>query len=216
MWRFRSAQRRPESELRRHGRGASAGNAFPWNAQRRPESELRRHACCRGPARSLPGTLNEGRSLNSGDTPPAVASFATVSAAQRRPESELRRHLHARPGGASGAFAQRRPESELRRHARRSSSGAATASLNEGRSLNSGDTRRIFRTHLLISGAQRRPESELRRHAPAGTIEADTETAQRRPESELRRHLQPVACRRHGGQALNEGRSLNSGDTRGS
>ena len=39
------------------------------NAQRRPESELRRHVRIRSwkPARSAP--LNEGRSLNSGDTP---------------------------------------------------------------------------------------------------------------------------------------------------
>ena len=44
----------------------------------------------------------------------------------------------------SSKFAQRRPESELRRHALDESGGTSTyarmATLNEGRSLNSGDT----------------------------------------------------------------------------
>ena len=37
--------------------------------------------------------------------------------------------------------------------------------------------------------------------------------AQRRPESELRRHAGDGIERQHAGDALNEGRSLNSGDT---
>ena len=41
---------------------------------------------------------------------------------------------------------------------------AGTPALNEGRSLNSGDTRHRARLAPIVSPAQRRPESELRRH----------------------------------------------------
>ena len=36
--------------------------------------------------------LNEGRSLNSGDTTWDIVRSGTMKRAQRRPESELRRH----------------------------------------------------------------------------------------------------------------------------
>lgn len=63
-----SAQRRPELELRRHNPTSAAR---PWltNAQRRPEPELRRHRPRASPAGRSAASLNEGRSLNSGDTP---------------------------------------------------------------------------------------------------------------------------------------------------
>ena len=63
--------------------------------------------------------------------------------AQRRPESELRRHARYSPSACQRPTAQRRPESELRRHPDRSPDRAwgCRGSLNEGRSLNSGDTR---------------------------------------------------------------------------
>ena len=63
--------------------------------------------------------------------------------------------------------------------------------------------------------AQRRPESELRRHPASNPPDAIAEcVAQRRPESELRRHAPARAWRTRDGGSLNEGRSLNSGDTR--
>ena len=63
---FSDAQRRPESELRRHMARAIRLPGRP-RAQRRPESELRRHLKNR-PRSTRSSTLNEGRSLNSGDT----------------------------------------------------------------------------------------------------------------------------------------------------
>ena len=62
--------------------------------------------------------------------------------------------------------------------------------------------------------AQRRPESELRRHETVGNIVGAVFRAQRRPESELRRHGRASRRPRRPGSSLNEGRSLNSGDTR--
>ena len=66
------------------------------------------------------------------------------------------------------------------------------AAANEGRSLNSGDT-----------SAPRRCCSPTR----------SLSRAQRRPESELRRHERPALAPARRGRSLNEGRSLNSGDT---
>ena len=106
--------------------------------------------------------LNEGRSLNSGDT-----------------------RCYARPGPCH----------------------AIVTSLNEGRSLNSGDTSERFAVTL---GAVRSTK------AGAGDTCSRHRTAQRRPEPELRRHDLPVHIigkRSRLPDALNEGRSLNSGDT---
>ena len=73
-------------------------------AQRRPESELRQHspasARCRGRDRSL----NEGRSLNSGNTAQKSTYMGVMSRAQRRPESELRQHPYRREPGPLGRF----------------------------------------------------------------------------------------------------------------
>ena len=86
--------------------------------------------------------LNEGRSLNSGDTGQVERNIADLETAQRRPESELRRHVHYRM-----------------------STSCVCGSLNEGRSLNSGDTFANAAGVVCVSHfAQRRPESELRRH----------------------------------------------------
>ena len=66
-------------------------------AQRRPESELRRHPNLRTD-KLISGQepLNEGRSLNSGDTTPIPSGTSAATSAQRRPESELRRHTALR------------------------------------------------------------------------------------------------------------------------
>ena len=110
--------------------------------------------------------VNEGRSLNSGDT------------------------TRSRSGPSGLFFAQRRPESELRRHPRPSPRASGRrCSLNEGRSLNSGDTNTNVSSRDASEPAQRRPESELRRHAQyTAHMAANPVRAQRRPESELRRH----------------------------
>ena len=210
------------------------------SAQRRPESEPRRHLDGAAHLPELFGALNEGRSLNPGDTRPDARHDDEGDVnAQRRPESEPRRHLRmswlnrVQSGGA-----QRRPESEPRRHAvpvrwRRpgcalnegrslnpgdtstsSVSTPAATSLNEGRSLNPGDTFWLAVCLAWTEAAQRRPESEPRRHWPM-TMGASWRagSAQRRPESEPRRHHPTCSRRSTGWTSLNEGRSLNPGDT---
>ena len=87
--------------------------------------------------------LNEGRSLNPGDTHERRVRLGFGFYAQRRPESEPRRHrpFHSPLEPFAQRRAQRRPESEPRRHMElRRARAAATFT------------------------AQRRPESEPRRH----------------------------------------------------
>ena len=163
-------------------------------------------------------TLNEGRSINSGDTWTGSGRFRRPCiCAQRRPEYKLRRHIVSlvvalldalplnegrsinsgdtrwrRSSGVSGLFfAQRRPEYKLRRHA------STTA-----------------RPGAVTCSAQRRPEYKLRRHLVETYGEAaQEEFAQRRPEYKLRRHMAGVPRGTAETVALNEGRSINSGDT---
>ena len=100
-------------------RGISAAVLFSCRFQGRPESELRRHRIEAQHPLNRRDALNEGRSLNSGDTSPApLVEVYIPCVAQRRPESELRRHTRQSAVESSRvASAQRRPESELRRHA---------------------------------------------------------------------------------------------------
>ncbi len=168
-----------------------AGARPTSRAQRRPEHELRRHpGCSRAPPRhprplnegrsmnsgdtasrswgslTPPRSLNEGRSMNSGDTDGVSCTSATISRAQRRPEHELRRH----PAPRTWTRASPAPLNE----GRSMNSGDTRSStprlihgprtLNEGRSMNSGDTRRNFLVASRLVAAQRRPEHELRRH----------------------------------------------------
>ena len=118
--------------------------------------------------------LNEGRSLNPGDTGRAARGMGIVlQPAQRRPESEPRRHRTDRPG------------SSRRRGA-----------LNEGRSLNPGDTR-----HLPTPTATPHALNEGRSLNPGDTVQQvedddAAQAAQRRPESEPRRHLRPRQAER--------------------
>ena len=176
---------------------------MPASAQRRPEHKLRRHRTQLGPPERLdPAALNEGRSINSGDTSPADARSSAcpcttlnegrsinsgdtsarkpptydasiVSCAQRRPEHKLRRH----PGSPAG-LASRKSES-----------------LNEGRSINSGDTR----VDRAVQRARPSPLNEGR-----SINSGDTPAPGNAPPH-------PRTCPRS--SALNEGRSINSGDT---
>ena len=137
-------------------------------------------------------TLNEGRSLNSGDTAPSVAHWSRPLIAQRRPEPELRRHPPVRRGRAGG------------RHP-----------LNEGRSLNSGDTPAWSRPARCLASALNEGRS-LNSGDTGACTSRDTDRqdlAQRRPEPELQRHSCGVCRPSRQQRPLNEGRSLNSGDT---
>ena len=85
--------------------------------------------------------------------------------------------------------------------------------LNEGRSLNPGDTRRSRRP-----GRRTTTLNEGRSLNPGDTIHEQrllrgAVTAQRRPESEPRRHRPAGGPRTAAPSTLNEGRSLNPGDT---
>ena len=211
-----TAQRRPESELRRHASASQLARFKQQAAQRRPESELRRHMWSMRRRRVFQRSLNEGRSLNSGDTMVEVMSSPEGNSAQRRPESELRRHMWS--------MRRRRVFQRSLNEGRSLNSGDTMVEvmsspratpLNEGRSLNSGDTRASCAMSVWpLLPAQRRPESELRRHRRCGKWRvARPCAAQRRPESELRRHPHSRCSARTATGPLNEGRSLNSGDT---
>ena len=188
---------------------------IPIDAQRRPESEPRRHGSPRCRSRSCRAPLNEGRSLNPGDTVFHQIPADAGEIAQRRPESEPRRHAlpHPTAGPTTRSLNEGRSlnPGDTRNGARPPAPGAT---LNEGRSLNPGDTWLMIRFGTTSPPAQRRPESEPRRH--------DTRTVPGRspgePLNEGRSlnpgdtgRRPPGRCGR--GSALNEGRSLNPGDT---
>ena len=110
------------------------------------------------------------------------------------------------------------------------SDGARTGSLNEGRGVNPGDTRRMDPSGRLdrpglgsdpSDRAQRRPGREPRRHTlwrGRGSDRPGGVSAQRRPGREPRRHArnqQPdVRPTGEASSSLNEGRGVNPGDTR--
>ena len=149
-------------------------------------------------------SLNEGRSVNPGDTvytarhanvycqfirdrstkagasTPATPSpqenathHARRTSAQRRPERQPRRHYlvtHLSRHVPRGRSAQRRPERQPRRHTNGAQGppqvDARSAALNEGRSVNPGDTPRILQkvawssdkpSRTLNEGAERQP-----------------------------------------------------------
>ena len=206
----RGAQRRPERQPRRHlARSTKAGASTPGvrgcnsiSALRSTKAGASTPATLGRRCRALPHSapLNEGRSVNPGDT-------------------HLARLFH---DDGTACFAQRRPERQPRRHAiSRTAATGRSRPLNEGRSVNPGDTRLQQAVTSALDGvtAQRRPERQPRRHAciadhragrsvnpgdtPAALNEGrsvnpgDTpprdgatpaETAQRRPERQPRRH----------------------------
>ena len=88
-------------------------------AQRRPEYKLRRHVPVHiSVLWEGGGSLNEGRSINSGDTCPASPSSGSRS-------RSLNEGRSINSGDTCRALASRR---------------ASPGALNEGRSINSGDT----------------------------------------------------------------------------
>ena len=138
---FRTAQRRPGRESRRHDSFAQAVS-FALHAQRRPGRESRRHlnSALDGSAPTTP--LNEGRDVNPGDT-----SSRPTAGRRGTPLNEGR---DVNPGDTwasshvlDGVTAQRRPGRESRRHSSTFAQPAPNASsLNEGRDVNPGDTRK--------------------------------------------------------------------------
>ena len=112
-----------------------------------------------------------------------------MSSAQRRPGSRPRRHALPLVAPVLADLAQRRPGSRPRRHTvsrwRRS---AGSATLNEGRGRDPGDTAVAGIRVRPVGSAQRRPGSRPRRHVNAQAFAAVVWTAQRRPGSRPRRH----------------------------
>ena len=161
-------------------------------AQRRPEYKLRRHHTVGAPSCEGNGTLNEGRSINSGDTRLMQVGPIDRFCAQRRPEYKLRRHPPRgapRPGRATSLNEGRSINSGDTPAHPRSPACAQPPALNEGRSINSGDTNHA---HLW------------RRRRGAALNEGRSINSGDTPASPAR----PVRAR-----TLNEGRSINSGDT---
>ena len=232
------AQRRPGREPRRHTTLRTARQRFVC-AQRRPGREPRRHrpvsrseshvhirstkAGARTPAtpgppsrRSrAPSPLNEGRGANPGDTRASVRATG-------RATSTLNEGRGANPGDTwpsrstvrPSCRAQRRPGREPRRHVRASvPPRGVRPPLNEGRGANPGDTHRGGR--VRVEEGPRSTKAGARTPAtPPRSLQnrSPSRSAQRRPGREPRRHATP--CRAAGaGQALNEGRGANPGDT---
>ena len=180
--------------------------SYVSHAQRRPERQPRRVRLARR-SRSAQPTLNEGRSVNPGDTHSLVGDRvnegpSVQSADQRSTKAgastpATRAARRPQRAAESGQIAQRRPERQPRRH-------------------------HGPRLHLLGHNAQRRPERQPR-HTPKAAAESCS--AQRRPERQPRRHentpvgrssaLERRPFRFESGtpRALNEGRSVNPGDT---
>ena len=163
-------------------------------AQRRPERQLRRHPkpCRAGGARSR--SLNEGRSVNSGDT------------RQLRVQRERLMDRSTKAGASTPATLGllvgrcRVPDS-----------------LNEGRSVNSGDTLRRALNEVRLRARSTKAGASTPA-TPANTpiyvcksIWRSTKAGASTPAT---RDARPRPGR--GARALNEGRSVNSGDTPGS
>ena len=186
----------------------------PTVAQRRPERQPRRHLRERWQSgcelfkrstkagASTPATpglamdsgrfvqaLNEGRSVNPGDT----RAFSSLSSTRR----SLNEGRSVNPGDTR-AF---------------SSLSSTRRSLNEGRSVNPGDTLNRLRHNELQGSAQRRPERQPRRHpepSPAQRVAGLRSTKAGASTPATLRVCVVVLCYP---QSLNEGRSVNPGDT---
>ena len=186
-------------------------------AQRRPERQPRLHrpALRRPTGRSR--SLNEGRSVNPGYT----ASRRMHAPPSRNRSTKAGASTPATPGIAAVAaaidgHAQRRPERQPRLHPGRADpSGHPVASLNEGRSVNPGYTRRKQVGHR---GAKRSTKAGASTPATPGGWSTDAYgrvPAQRRPERQPRLHARRCRWGTCSSGTLNEGRSVNPGYTNG-
>ena len=231
------AQRRPERQPRRHTAGACADRRryCDCSAQRRPERQPRRHTGrLRVGERGAYVPLNEGRSVNPGDTgqgPPTGAPNDTPVQALNEGRSVNPGDTSMRHGrldwGSIGVRAQRRPERQPRRHsglpAYDEQGRRRMLALNEGRSVNPGDTPSSSRRHRDLEPvdiAQRRPERQPRRHDRHEGVRGWSSTPFNAPLNEGRsvnpgdtwskmmHHVRDTLV-----QSLNEGRSVNPGDT---
>ena len=163
------------------------------SAQRRPERQPRRHRCPCRHTRRAQTALNEGRSVNPGDTSPIVGDIlvhlrrstkagASTPATRRVGGDRDGVRVRSTKAGASTP-ATRGPRADDRTcsHPRSTKAGASTPAtrgrrarrvprvrpaLNEGRSVNPGDTRHSQIVRPSFRCAQRRPERQPRRHPP--------------------------------------------------
>ena len=169
-------------------------------AQRRPERQPRLHPTTSTSMDSIAfeHPLNEGRSVNPGYTErrlQAVDRRFTSPHAQRRPERQPRLHQHrgAGPAATARGDAQRRPERQPRLHPRA----------------------RPRQTRPYWS-AQRRPERQPRLHLES--LRAETLPEPRSTKAGASTPATPedtnlVSPNDSGQRTLNEGRSVNPGDT---
>ena len=185
----RAAQRRPESEPRRHPNHRSRRHRSS-DAQRRPESEPRRH-------------------------PEPDEEPEPDEDAQRRPESEPRRHsaTATRPMRVVG----RSTKAGVGTPATRRRAGGVCrrgTPLNEGRSRNPGDTRRWMLTALSAGTRSTKagvgtPATRIVRRWAAQRRERSTKAGVGTPATLVGSGHEAIAF-----APLNEGRSRNPGDTR--
>ena len=207
------------------GRSASSGDTAARQVHHRP----------------IPMLAQQKPEYDSGDTrSPIHRRRRRAPALKRRPEHKPRRHMTVLAQPRHTNVAQRRPEHKPRRHTIvRGAARGLCRPLNEGRSTNPGDTwptskrpasashcaqrrpeykprrhAKAMRGHRTRRPtAQRRPEHKPRRHTIVGTRYNFDDIAQRRPEHKPRRHPRPDRIPSPAPRPLNEGRSINPGDT---
>ena len=137
-------------------------------------------------------SLNEGRSVNPGDTSVWADPGDADGHAQRRPERQPRRHPEPSPAQrVAGLRSTKAGASTPATLAYGRTLATQMGTLNEGRSVNPGDTLNRLRHNELQGSAQRRPERQPRRHlrADAEGLWVASQHAQRRPERQPRRHV---------------------------
>ena len=155
------------------------------NAQQRPGGKPRRHGLHPdGHAGGLHRSTKAGEYPQRHERPPRVLDHGE-SRSTKAGESTPATPCPCRPSGR-----------------------ASSASLNEGRGINPGDTGPDWPRGDLPPYAQRRPGNQPRRHRNAGSAEAAAEDAQRRPGNQPRRHPRVLAI---GG--VGEVRSTKAGES---
>ena len=197
MFACQTAQRRPERQPRLHVPTGTVTREGMGSAQRRPERQPRLHPETTRISGSPP-SLNEGRSVNPGYTRPSSARPALACT--------LNEGRSVNPGYTIRADA--RWDGYIDRSTKAGASTPATP-------------RRERAVVFACQTAQRRPERQPRLHDTTIRFQhGHAINAQRRPERQPRLHV-PVLSRpmqrlhrsTKAGASLNEGRSVNPGDT---
>ena len=193
-----------------------------WCQRRRPRSTKAGASTPATPGayRGLRGVAVHERSTKAGASTPATRSD--------EPSDSLRWSRSTKAGASTPATLGRQPLNPLVGAVRSTKAGASTPATHELLLIRIGILRRSTKAGAStqatrmgsprvlpdVVSAQRRPERQPRRHEPwRGRTKETPRVAQRRPERQPRRH--PVSLPRlaTGPWALNEGRSVNPGDT---